>query len=109
MDTGEIVLAMADSSKQVSLQSELIPDPMESEQPDPSEDAEPTCNITVIRFLYFNLVKVPKLKKKKVPKGTSDYQAEWILDDDEEDQNDKSGDENEVRVDLLILSHFIGR
>lgn len=34
--------------------------------------------------LIFNFSAEIKHVKKKVPKGTSDYQAAWILDSDEE-------------------------
>ncbi|XP_030078042.1 pre-rRNA-processing protein TSR1 homolog [Microcaecilia unicolor] len=94
------VLMKADPRVQESLQSEVVPDPMEGEQTWPSEEelkeAEEslTNKGTVV---------------KKVPKGTSSYQAAWIVDDEsgeEEDSEDGmekkdmmdesvSGDENE--------------
>lgn len=44
MDTDETILATADPAKQESLESEVTPDPMDSEQPDPFEGAdEPIC------------------------------------------------------------------
>ncbi|KAB0371663.1 hypothetical protein FD755_016601 [Muntiacus reevesi] len=58
------VLMKADPDRQASLQTEVIPDPMEGEQTWPTEE-------------YSKVV-------KKVPKGTSSYQAEWILDEDGE-------------------------
>lgn len=86
METDETVLATADPEKQESLQSEIIPDPMDTEQPDPL-DGE-------------SVFKVPKMKKR-VPKGMSEYQAEWIVDDkeqekvDDEDEDDMEFDESE--------------
>lgn len=67
-----------DPMKQESLESENDLDPMEGEQtwPTPEELAEAT----------------DKAKKRvvKVPKGTSDYQAAWIIDPDEPDENNDS-------------------
>lgn len=93
MQTDETVLATADPSKQESLQAEVIPDPMDSEQPDPLDNADPDAGLCknqkhVLLISYFVLVKVPRLKKK-VPKGTSEYQAEWILDEEDEDFEDE--------------------
>ena len=39
-------------------------------------------------------------KKKRVPKGTSAYQASWIVDEDEEDQNGE-GEEDEDGDDAM--------
>ncbi|XP_075710270.1 pre-rRNA-processing protein TSR1 homolog [Rhinoderma darwinii] len=66
------LLMKAEPSVQESLQSEVVPDPMEGEQTWPTEEelkeAEDFLKVKVI---------------KKVPKGTSTYQAAWILDDEE--------------------------
>ncbi|XP_033744471.1 pre-rRNA-processing protein TSR1 homolog isoform X2 [Pecten maximus] len=89
------VLEKADPRHQESLQSEVIPDPMEGEQTWPT-DAE--------------LAEAEKQSKKKVmkkvPKGTSEYQSAWILDDDEDhvgaskamldDEEDEDEDEDDV-------------
>lgn len=32
--------------------------------------------------------------KKRVPKGTSEYQAAWIVSDEDDDDNDQDGDNN---------------
>uniref|UniRef100_A0A915A692 Pre-rRNA-processing protein TSR1 homolog n=1 Tax=Parascaris univalens TaxID=6257 RepID=A0A915A692_PARUN len=75
-----------DPVKQASLQSEVVPDPMDAEQTWPHQ---------------FELPKdVFESKKiiKKVPAGTSAYQAAWILDDEDEgadDENESSEDEEE--------------
>ena len=47
--------------------SEVVPDPMEGEQTWPSEEELREAEGCVTRV-------------KKVPKGTSDYQASWIVD-----------------------------
>ncbi|VDK43682.1 unnamed protein product, partial [Cylicostephanus goldi] len=68
------VLATADEAVRESLQSEIVPDPMDAEQTWPDE--------------YDN---VPGTRN--VPKGTSSYQAAWILDDDNEES---AGESDEV-------------
>ncbi|XP_006863303.1 PREDICTED: pre-rRNA-processing protein TSR1 homolog [Chrysochloris asiatica] len=76
------VLMKVDPDKQESLQSEVIPDPMEGEQTWPTEEELNEAN---------DLLKENSKTVKKVPKGTSSYQAEWILDDDGETSGE--GDE----------------
>ncbi|XP_058803988.1 pre-rRNA-processing protein TSR1 homolog [Phymastichus coffea] len=84
MDEERKVLAVADSSKQESLESEIIPDPMAQDQTWPTEE---------------EIAEAEKERKivKRVPKGTSDYQAFWIPDEGEEadDYNDDDDDEEE--------------
>lgn len=83
------VLMKADPSAQESLQSEVVPDPMEGEQTWPTEEelkeAEDSLKVKVA---------------KKVPKGTSTYQAAWILDDEEEnEESDEEGDSEDDDMD----------
>lgn len=40
-------------------------------------------------------VVVTKVEKRKLPKGTSDYQAAWIIDSDEENDDDDDEDESD--------------
>ncbi|XP_033337564.2 tsr1 ribosome assembly factor [Megalopta genalis] len=79
------VLDRADPKKQESLEAENIPDPMDAEQTWPTEEemaqAEASRNKKIV---------------KKVPKGTSEYQAAWIPDEDgEEVDNEYSDEESE--------------
>ncbi|KAM0733978.1 Pre-rRNA-processing protein TSR1-like protein [Formica fusca] len=69
----QIILYTADPEKQETLESEYIPDPMDAEQTWPTEEelAEAAAN------RKRKIVKV-------VPKGTSEYQAAWIADEDGE-------------------------
>ncbi|XP_035217996.1 pre-rRNA-processing protein TSR1 homolog, partial [Stegodyphus dumicola] len=69
-------------SEQESLQSEVIPDPMEGEQTWPTEEELNAAMLT------------PKKKVKKVAEGTSDYQASWILNSDDDDASESSEDES---------------
>jgi pre-rRNA-processing protein TSR1 len=70
------VLQAANPAVQESLQSEVIPDPMEGEQTWPTDDelkeAESYCE--------------KRGATKHVPEGTSDYQAAWIIDSCSEDE-----------------------
>ncbi|KAL7848859.1 hypothetical protein SRHO_G00204820 [Serrasalmus rhombeus] len=82
---GEVrVLMKADPSQRESLQAEAEVDPMEGEQTWPTES---------------ELQEAEEARKNrkvvKVPKGTSDYQATWIVDDAEE-----NGDDDEEEDDV---------
>uniref|UniRef100_A0A8D2JRK2 Pre-rRNA-processing protein TSR1 homolog n=1 Tax=Sciurus vulgaris TaxID=55149 RepID=A0A8D2JRK2_SCIVU len=78
------VLMKADPDRQESLQTEVIPDPMEGEQTWPTEEELSEAK---------NYLKEGSKVVKKVPKGTSSYQAEWILDEGGESSDE--GDEYE--------------
>lgn len=71
------VLQAANPAVQESLQSEVIPDPMEGEQTWPTDnelkEAESYCE--------------KRGATKHVPEGTSDYQAAWIIDSCSEDES----------------------
>ncbi|XP_029169697.1 pre-rRNA-processing protein TSR1 homolog [Nylanderia fulva] len=95
-ETRTVVLYTADPEKQESLESEIIPDPMDAEQTWPTEEelAEAAAN------RKRKIVKV-------VPKGTSEYQAAWIPDEDgeilsacsEESEDDMSVEEARSEAD----------
>ncbi|KAJ0179702.1 hypothetical protein K1T71_004293 [Dendrolimus kikuchii] len=79
------VLQTADASKQESLVSENIPDPMDAEQTWPTEEEIEQANL-----------ETKKKKVKKVPKGWSDYQAAWIVESDaEDDDSDGSSEQSD--------------
>uniref|UniRef100_A0A3Q2NUP6 Pre-rRNA-processing protein TSR1 homolog n=1 Tax=Fundulus heteroclitus TaxID=8078 RepID=A0A3Q2NUP6_FUNHE len=71
------VLMKADLSTRESLQTEAEVDPMDGEQTWPTEQ---------------ELLEAEEARKNKrvmkVPKGTSDYQASWIIDEDEEENGE---------------------
>ena len=66
----------ADQAKQENLDREAVYDEMNAEQTWPTEQELAEAQIKPV--------------KKKVPKGTSDYQAAWILDSEEEEVTDES-------------------
>ncbi|XP_022690713.1 pre-rRNA-processing protein TSR1 homolog [Varroa jacobsoni] len=85
------VVQVADPNKQETLECENPIDDMDTEQTFPTveelEEAE----------------KQAKTIKKRVPKGTSDYQAAWILDDeDDKDQGGSDGEDNDSEADNAI-------
>ncbi|XP_074534821.1 pre-rRNA-processing protein TSR1 homolog [Halichoeres trimaculatus] len=98
MDGGEDeapvrVLMKADPSSRESLQTEAEVDPMDGEQTWPTET---------------ELLEAEEARKNKrvmkVPKGTSDYQATWIVDDDEEENgelDEESSEDDDDNDDML--------
>ncbi|CAJ0963382.1 unnamed protein product, partial [Mesorhabditis belari] len=83
IDQNGQLVAEAQPTKQESLQAEIIPDPNEGEQILLDED---------LKRKEEDLFVAPE--KKKLPKGTSSYQAAWILESDEEER-EGSEDEDE--------------
>ncbi|PBC29634.1 pre-rRNA-processing protein TSR1 homolog [Apis cerana] len=82
-------LEHADPKKQESLESENIPDPMDAEQTWPTEEELAQAKANQKRKIL-----------KKVPKGTSEYQAAWIPDEDGEELSEYSTDESEDKMSI---------
>ncbi|KAF3847572.1 hypothetical protein F7725_020600 [Dissostichus mawsoni] len=87
------VLMKADPSCRESLQAEAEVDPMEGEQTWPTDS---------------ELLEAEEARKSKrvmkVPKGTSDYQASWIVDEEEEGNgeiDEESSEEDDDDDDML--------
>ncbi|KAK6475544.1 pre-rRNA-processing protein TSR1-like protein [Huso huso] len=90
------MLMRADPSRQESLQTEAELDPMEGEQTWPSESELKEAE---------EALKQRKVARK-VPKGTSDYQASWIMEregesEGEEEEEGESSDEEEEGDDRM--------
>ncbi|XP_053313067.1 pre-rRNA-processing protein TSR1 homolog [Spea bombifrons] len=81
------ILMKVDPMAQDSLQSEVVPDPMEGEQTWPTEE-----ELKEAEDCLRGKVKVVR----KVPKGTSTYQAAWILDDEESSGEEGSDDDDDM-------------
>lgn len=79
------MLERSDPGQQAPLEAEVTPDPMEGEQTWPTEEELAEAN-----------AEAKERKLKRVPKGTSAYQAAWIVDSDNEQEEDaeSSGDED---------------
>ncbi|XP_029373701.1 pre-rRNA-processing protein TSR1 homolog isoform X1 [Echeneis naucrates] len=86
------VLMKADPSCRESLQTEAEVDPMDGEQTWPTES---------------ELLEAEEARKHKrvmkVPKGTSDYQATWIVDDEEDngEMDEESSDDDDDDDDMM--------
>ncbi|KNE73224.1 hypothetical protein AMAG_17410 [Allomyces macrogynus ATCC 38327] len=90
MDTSDEVLDVPDPDDADDLVSENEPDDMMNEQTWPTDEE-----------LSMATLASKSKKTKRVPKGTSAYQAAWIVDsdnDDESDAEDLSGDEDETSL-----------
>ncbi|XP_062995596.1 pre-rRNA-processing protein TSR1 homolog [Elgaria multicarinata webbii] len=93
MEAGARVLSKADPSKQQSLQSEVVPDPMDGEQTWPTEEE--------LREAEESLEQSRKMSKR-VPKGTSAYQAAWILHEEDLETGSEEEDEEENFLDEAV-------
>ncbi|KAF9527307.1 ribosome biogenesis protein tsr1 [Crepidotus variabilis] len=106
MEVEPVVLAEPDVSGADSLVSTNDPDDIENEQTWPTEEEinDATCN---------NESDVPDAAEgttpkrvRRVPKGMSEYQAAWIIDDDEDDEadgeaNEEGGDDAQGEGDVM--------
>ncbi|KAL0973226.1 hypothetical protein UPYG_G00200670 [Umbra pygmaea] len=90
------VLMKADPARVESLQAEAEVDPMDGEQTWPT-DTE-----------LLEAEEARKLKRViKVPKGTSDYQATWIVDKEEEEEEETDEDEDEDEDEDAMMDESI--
>ncbi len=71
-DEEEVVLQRMNESKAESLQSEILPDPLANEQTWPSKE----------EFLE---AEENRKKVARVPRGFSEYQSTWIVDEEDEE------------------------
>lgn len=89
-DVNEVVRTiLPDTSKLEPLIVENIPDPLAGEQTWPTEAEMAEADVAN---------RARKTRKKLLPKGTSDYQAAWIIDetDDENSDSDVDGEDGMV-------------
>ncbi|XP_062567318.1 pre-rRNA-processing protein TSR1 homolog, partial [Saccostrea cucullata] len=98
-DTEDIrVLERAVQGHQESLQSENVPGEMEGEQTWPTEEEMAEAEAAL---------KAKTKLVKRVPKGTSEYQASWIVDSEEEEINDDDesddSDEDMEEEDMMAV------
>lgn len=92
MDEDAAVLDTPNPEEQDDLIAENEPDFMDNEQTWPTEEELAEADARVRRMR--NLDGDDQIKKR-VPKGTSSYQAAWIVDDDDADYSDVEEDEDE--------------
>ncbi|OMP03080.1 Pre-rRNA-processing protein TSR1 isoform 1 [Corchorus capsularis] len=75
-----------DPLNQEPLLVENIPDPLAGEQTWPTEAEMAEAD---------NNQKQKRLRKRTLPRGTSEYQAAWIIEDTDEEDSDAEGDDDE--------------
>ena len=101
MEVEPILLAEPDEDEADSLVSSNDPDDLANEQTWPTEEEMQGANGSHAD----NESAIPEAKVgttpkrvKKVPKGTSDYQASWIIDDTDEEDEEGAEDGDEVEM-----------
>ncbi len=97
-DDEKKVLAVPDAERQEGLESENDPGMFDGEQYLSPEDEANAA-------MEDDVMSEEQLKEKrvlKVPKGTSDYQAAWIFDAEEVDQEDDDDDEEDEDDENMI-------
>ena len=98
------LIAKANPSLQTSLDTEVVPDPMAGEQPLLDDDIA-LAQEERQSAVGSSASAEKGIGKKKVPKGTSNYQAAWIVDsgdeegDSEDDDYDSDDEDNEKMMD----------
>eukprot|EP01114_Cavostelium_apophysatum_P010723 TRINITY_DN2482_c0_g1_i6.p1 TRINITY_DN2482_c0_g1~~TRINITY_DN2482_c0_g1_i6.p1 ORF type:complete len:659 (+),score=185.51 TRINITY_DN2482_c0_g1_i6:1078-3054(+) len=85
-------LAVADPKLQETLETENAPDDMANEQTWPTDE-----ELKEAEDSFRKKVAGDPKKKKKVPRGTSSYQAAWIVES--EGEEDEDGDEDDEMAD----------
>ncbi|KAG8876535.1 hypothetical protein FRB97_004124 [Tulasnella sp. 331] len=95
MDVEPTILSEATPDDAESLTSKLDPDTMANEQTWPTEDEMATGSMSNSRSMLPDAAKgtTPKRVIKRVPRGTSAYQAAWIVDEDDGEDEDWESDE----------------
>ncbi|TRM70138.1 hypothetical protein BD626DRAFT_390775 [Schizophyllum amplum] len=99
MEVEPTLLAEPDADDAESLVSSNDPDDMANEQTWPTE--EEMSGAARVEEVGQD-EEAPKKKRRKLPKGTSEYQASWIIDDDDEegaDDGEEKDDEDEDAAD----------
>lgn len=89
---------LPDPLSQEPLLVENAPDPLAGEQTWPTEAEIAEADANSNRH---------KLKKKKLPRGTSDYQAAWIVDDTDDEVSDDAGEGDGMVLDEQQKDHTV--
>ncbi|XP_076817097.1 pre-rRNA-processing protein TSR1 homolog [Clavelina lepadiformis] len=91
------VCVKCDPEQQQDLISEAVVDPMDGEQTWPTNE-----ELAEAEDIHGIVAESKTKVVKKVPKGTSDYQAAWILDNDEDwrEGSEKASEDDESDVDM---------
>ncbi|CAO3657801.1 unnamed protein product [Umbelopsis vinacea] len=95
MQEDSAVLDIPDPAEQDDLVSENEPDFMENEQTWPTEEELAEAEERVRQMNGGEPMNDDGKVTKRVPKGTSSYQAAWIVDDDDDEYSDVDEDEDD--------------
>ena len=89
MEMGDAVIAVSTPQERESLVRENDVDPLDAEQTWPTEEELAEAEAAN-----------SKGRKRRLPKGTSDYQAAWIVDEDFSDESESDADDHQS-LDLM--------
>eukprot|EP00124_Ichthyophonus_hoferi_P001341 Ihof_evm3s67 gene=Ihof_evmTU3s67 len=84
-DDGEVILGQPNPEEQETLQCELEPDMLEGDQIFPTEEEMQAGDERLAALQKKQII-------KRVPKGTSAYQAAWIVEEDLDEDDDELTD-----------------
>lgn len=101
MDVEPTVLAEADPSSADSLVSSNDPDDLANEQTWPTEEEMNGVTDTVQPAIPDAVVGTTPKAVRRIPKGMSEYQAAWIIEDEEDDEGDDGVERNGSEGDIL--------
>ncbi|KAJ3181795.1 hypothetical protein HDU87_000813 [Geranomyces variabilis] len=108
MEVEEEVLDAPIAGQQETLVFENEPDPMEGEQTWPTEEELKEAEERVQRLGALGGQSELKKKAKRVPKGTSAYQAAWIVDEADEEDEEEEDEEDETDVTMMDADGVAG-
>ncbi|KAI8820808.1 uncharacterized protein EV422DRAFT_64049 [Fimicolochytrium jonesii] len=86
------ILDQPDPAQQESLVVENSPNPLDAEQTWPTEEELREADARVEQMGGIVESEAPARKPRRVPKGTSAYQAAWIMDDEDEEEDDEDAE-----------------
>ena len=105
MDIEPVLLIEPDPSSADSLVSSNDPDDLANEQTWPTEEEMNGVIDDVQQEIPDAVNGTTPKAVRRIPKGMSEYQAAWIVDEDEDDEGDEDGEKkeggDEVEMDVM--------
>jgi len=105
MEVEPMLLAEPDPSSADSLVSSNDPDDLTNEQTWPTEEEMQDTNRNVEAEIPDAVEGTTPKRVRRIPKGMSEYQAAWIVEDDdgEEEEGDEKQDTNGINAEMAPL------
>ncbi len=105
MEVEPILLAEPDPSSADSLVSSNDPDDLANEQTWPTEEEMQDTNRNVEAEVPDAVEGTTPKRIRRIPKGMSEYQAAWIVEDDdgEEEEGDEKEDTKDIDAEMVPL------